>query len=53
MLHKYKDSWKSERLILIIYVRSLGASLVAQIAKNPPAMWDTRVLSLSCEDPLE
>ena len=29
------------------------ASLVAQLVKNPPAMWKTRVQSLSWEDPLE
>ena len=29
------------------------ASLVAQLAKNPPAMWETWVLSLGWEDPLE
>ena len=29
------------------------ASLVAQIVKNPPAMWDTWVRSLGWEDPLE
>ena len=29
------------------------ASLVAQIVKNPPAVWDTWVLSLGQEDPLE
>ena len=29
------------------------ASLVAQLAKNLPAMWDTWVLSLGWEDPLE
>ena len=29
------------------------ASLVAQLVKNPPAMWETWVLSLSWEDPLE
>ena len=29
------------------------ASLVAQLVKNPPAMWETRVRSLSWEDPLE
>ena len=27
------------------------ASLMAQTVKNPPAMWDTRVQSLSWEDP--
>ena len=31
----------------------LGASMVAQMVKNLPAMWETRVLSLSQEDPLE
>ena len=29
------------------------ASLVAQLVKNPPAMWETRVQSLGWEDPLE
>ena len=29
------------------------ASLVAQMAKNPPAVWKTWVRSLGCEDPLE
>ena len=29
------------------------ASLVAQLVKHPPAMWDTWVRSLSWEDPLE
>ena len=27
--------------------------LVAQLVKNLPAMWETWVQSLSCEDPLE
>ena len=29
------------------------ASLVAQLVKNMPAMWETRVLFLGWEDPLE
>ena len=29
------------------------ASLVAQLVKNPPAMWETWVRSLAWEDPLE
>ena len=29
------------------------ASQVAQLVKNPPAMWETWVWSLGCEDPLE
>ena len=28
-------------------------SLVAQLVKNPPAMWETWLLSLGWEDPLE
>ena len=31
---------------------TIGASLVAQMVKNPPAMWETSVLSLGGEDPL-
>ena len=31
----------------------LRASLVAQMVKNPPAMWETRIQSLDQEDPLE
>jgi len=30
-----------------------GASLVAQMVKNPPSVWETWVQSLSWEDPLE
>ena len=30
-----------------------GASLVVQTVKNLPAMWETQVLSLGWEDPLE
>ena len=29
------------------------ASFVAQLVKNPPAMWETWVQSLGWEDPLE
>ena len=29
------------------------AALVAQLVKNPPAMWETWVRSLGWEDPLE
>ena len=31
----------------------LGASLVAQLVKSQPAMWETWVQSLGCEDSLE
>ena len=32
---------------------SNGASLVAQIVKSLPAIWETQVQSLGLEDPLE
>ena len=31
----------------------METSLVAQLVKNPPAMWETGVRSLGWEDPLE
>ena len=34
-------------------LRYSWASLVAQLVKNPPAMWETWVWSLGWEDPLE
>ena len=36
-----------------IYFCIIGASLVAQLAKNPPAMWETWVQSLGQEDTRE
>ena len=33
--------------------KSIVVSLVAQLVKNSPAMWETRVRSLGWEDPLE
>ena len=30
-----------------------GLPLLAQMVKNPPAVWETRVRSLGQEDPLE
>ena len=30
----------------------VGFSLIAQLVKNPPAVWETWVLSLGWEDPL-
>ena len=35
------------------HLKSVWASLVAQIVKNPPAMQETWVSSLGWEDPLE
>ena len=34
-------------------LQDFGASLVAQMVKNLPAMWETWVQSLGWEDPLE
>ena len=36
-----------------IVIKKVGASLVAQLVKNVPAMWETWVPSLGWEDPLE
>ena len=36
-----------------MYVHNIRASLVAQMVKNPPAMWETQVRPLGWEDPLE
>ena len=36
-----------------LLAQTLGASQVSQLVKNPPAMWETWVLSLGWEDPLE
>ena len=49
-------SWKSPShvfQILVSNIPPLGASLVAQLVKNPPAMQKTWVQSLGQEDPLE
>ena len=41
--------WTSGVPLLVAY----GAALMAQLIRNPPAMWDTWVRSLGWEDPLE
>ena len=41
------------RMIIRNQIKSSGASLVAQMVKNLPAMRETWVLSLGWEDPLE
>ena len=40
-------------LLFNMLSRLVRASLVAQLVKNPPAMWETWVQSLGWEDPLE
>ena len=46
-INRWMDKW-----IVVIYTYT-QASLVAQLVKNPPAMWETWVWSLGWEDPLE
>ena len=51
-----KLKWKGGRLKrekIYVYLRLIGASLVAQLVKNPPTIWETWVRSLGWEDPLE
>ena len=51
--------WAQQNHSLALPLSCLGpvtvflASLVAQLVKNPPAMWETWVPSLGWEDPLE
>ena len=40
-------------MLYVSILRTFTVFLVAQLVKNPPAMWETWVLSLSWEDPLE
>ena len=44
-----KIPWRRDRLPNAVFL----ASLVAQLVKNPPKMWETWDQSLSWEDPLE
>ena len=44
--------WLLGHMIICIYIYT-RASLVAQLVKNPSAMWETWVRSLDWEDPLE
>ena len=47
---RQKDLLEKNRLRTPVF---LGASLVAQLVKNPQAMWETWVGSLGWKDPLE
>ena len=44
---------KSRTQLSNFHLTILRASLVAQMVKNPPAMWEAWVQSLDQEDPLE
>ena len=51
--HDFKfESYCSDFLKMEVY-HFTGTSLVSQLVKNPPAMWETWVWSLGWEDPLE
>ena len=41
------------RRICVEIEKNIGASLMAQLIKNSPAVWETWVRSLGWEDPLE
>ena len=47
----YISSWRT--LTFLAHLNLDDASLVAQMVKNPPAMWETWVRSLGWDDPLE
>ena len=44
--------WHLDFFSPLLYL-NVGASLVAQTVKNPPAMWETQVQSLGQKAPLE
>ena len=48
-----KSSWLTRKGNYDRFVVYTWVSLVAQLVKNPPAMWETWVQSLGWEDPLE
>ena len=48
-----ENSQKSKQISLCEHHPKDWVSLVAQIVKNRPAVWETRLLSLGQEDPLE
>ena len=48
----FEDAEESE-IKLPTFFGSLGAFPVVQVGKNPPAMLETWVQYLGCEDPLE
>ena len=47
------DSDCSHKIKRWLLLELLGVSLMVQLVKNPPAMWETQVQSLGWEDPLE
>ena len=56
-LHKMENSsftnWIHVLILYVIKIYLLGPSLMAQVVKNLPVMWETWIQSLDQEDPLE
>ena len=54
---QYGRQREIESLVLFYHLETYsllsGASLVVQLVKNPPVVWETWVQSLGWEDPLE
>ena len=53
--HQLLNFSQMQKILSEIYMNALnyGASLIDQLVKNPPVMWETWVRSLGWEDPLE
>ena len=49
------NHWTTREILCFLFKTAgkVRVSLVAQLVKNPPAMWETWVRSLGWEDPLE
>ena len=45
--------WRSSFILLRLDIQFSQGFIVGSVVKNPPAMQETRVLSLGWEDPLE
>ena len=45
--------WRSSFILLRLDIQFSQGFVVGSVVKNPPAMQETRVLSLGWEDPLE
>ena len=45
--------WSKNRVAISYPYSQIWASLIAQAVKNPPAMWETWILSLGWVDPLK
>ena len=53
VIQVYTPTTDTEQVEIDQFYEDLGASLVAQMVKNLPAMWETWVRSLGWEDSLE